>query len=263
MANKKGNSDKLVVTNYDNFKNAAFFIKQYHQAKAMLKEVDDFFESFVMSKIYESNGFSKRDLKFKSVDMGEWLHHIRKDDTYHPSNWQGKLSYLRWYGDEPDRDKDGNIKRDEKGHWIYKKKANYDETLKEAMSEMLEEPRLDKEKKYNTYYVIDKDGVLYDFIPVASKDTIKIDFTKKFIEISGHYYRYYECGAQWGKSSSSMKEIKVTIFINPSNNNVEKVTRTEKIVQEGNANGKAYYEPHDDYCLSSLVGKDVVQTPYN
>ena len=42
-------TDKLVVTNYDNFKNAEFFKKQYLQAQEMIKEVNDFYKSFCMS----------------------------------------------------------------------------------------------------------------------------------------------------------------------------------------------------------------------
>ena len=44
-------TDKLVVTNYDNFKNAEFFKKQYLQAQEMIKEVNDFYKSFCMSKL--------------------------------------------------------------------------------------------------------------------------------------------------------------------------------------------------------------------
>ena len=51
---RKSNTEKLVVTNYDNFKNADFFIKQYFQAQQMLKEVEEFFESFRMSKLLTS-----------------------------------------------------------------------------------------------------------------------------------------------------------------------------------------------------------------
>ena len=46
---------KLVVTNYDNFKNADFFIEQYFKAQEMLKEVNDFFASFVSSKLFTSS----------------------------------------------------------------------------------------------------------------------------------------------------------------------------------------------------------------
>ncbi len=37
-------TDKLVVTNYDNFKNAEFFKQQYLQAQEMIKEVNDLYK---------------------------------------------------------------------------------------------------------------------------------------------------------------------------------------------------------------------------
>ena len=45
--------EKLVVTNYDNFKNANFFIKQYFHAQEMLKEVEEFLKTVDDFKIKE------------------------------------------------------------------------------------------------------------------------------------------------------------------------------------------------------------------
>lgn len=48
--NKYENID-LVKTDYDNFKNLAFFINQYKKAQEMIKEVEDFYQSFLQSKL--------------------------------------------------------------------------------------------------------------------------------------------------------------------------------------------------------------------
>lgn len=263
---KEKDSDKqskLVVTNYDNFKNAAFFIKQYHQAKAMLKEVDDFFESFVMSKLIESNGLSKRkDFKFKNIDIGPWLEHMRYDDNYyHPTTWKGKISDAIYHGYDYVRDENGKPVEDKKGNWIKVQKPGTAKLIQEACQELVLDKLLDKEKKYNTYYVVDEKGVLHDFIPVAAKKSIKTDFTKKDIRISGIYYRYYEYGARFGYAGSEMDEVKVTIHIDPSNNNVKSVTRDERTIKEGNADGKSYWDHHDHYCITSLTSKDAIKTP--
>ena len=254
---------KLKVTNYDNFKNAAFFVKQYYQAKAMLKEVDEFFESFVMSKLIESNGLSKREgIKFKNIDIGPWLEHMRYDDNYyHPTTWKGKISDAIYNGYDYVLDENGKHVKDMKGNLQKVQKPGIAELIQEACQELVLDELLDKEKKYNTYYVIDEKGILHDFIPVAAKKSVKTDFTKKEILISGTYYEYYECGAQWGKSKSWMDEVKVTIHIDPSSNNVKTVTRDNRTIQEGNANGKSYWDHHDHYCISSLTDKDSVKTP--
>ena len=43
-------TENLVVTNYDNFKDATFFIEQYFEAEKRMKNIQDFFQSFYMSK---------------------------------------------------------------------------------------------------------------------------------------------------------------------------------------------------------------------
>lgn len=252
MANAKIKSDKLVVTNYDNFKNADFFIKQYFEAKKMLKEVDEFFDSFVMSKLIESNGFSKKDVKIKDIELNPWVKHFYSDDDcYRPSTWRGKICHMQTY----------ERKLDEHYHWLPYTEEQA-KNLQDLIIEMKRDNLLDKNPKYNTYYVIDQKGCLHDFIPVACKDTIKIDFDKKNIKVSGHYYQYTEWGGRWGRSESRLDKIIVTIKINPSNNNIVSVDYDEDTMQEGNANGKSYYDSHDDYCMTSMkAGKNQIITP--
>lgn len=48
---KKYESIDLVKTDYDNFKNLAFFINQYKKAQEMIKEVENFYQSFLQSKL--------------------------------------------------------------------------------------------------------------------------------------------------------------------------------------------------------------------
>ncbi len=43
-------TDNLVITNYDNFKDLSYFIGQHHKAEEMMKEVTDFYISFLKSK---------------------------------------------------------------------------------------------------------------------------------------------------------------------------------------------------------------------
>ena len=56
MMTKQNN---LIITNYDNFKNADFFKQQYLKAQEMIKEVNDFYKSFCMSKLLTSSDLKK------------------------------------------------------------------------------------------------------------------------------------------------------------------------------------------------------------
>lgn len=79
---RKSNTEKLVVTNYDNFKNADFFIKQYFQAQQMLKEVEDFFESFRMSKLLTSEQLINIHPNMFLYEYGaEWTEAFIEHDT--------------------------------------------------------------------------------------------------------------------------------------------------------------------------------------
>lgn len=75
-SSSKKKEDKLVVTNYDNFANASFFIDQYYKAKDMLEEVDKFFKSFIMSRLIAIEDLNKH--KINAIDKGEWLDAFKK-----------------------------------------------------------------------------------------------------------------------------------------------------------------------------------------
>jgi len=64
MTQKEKNSISLVKTDYDDFKDLSFFLEQQRKAEAMLREVEDFKKSFVMSKM---------------VSMAEW---VKENPTY-------------------------------------------------------------------------------------------------------------------------------------------------------------------------------------
>ena len=51
MTNKEKQNIQLVKTDYDDFKDLSFFLAQQQKAEAMLKEVEEFKKSFVMSKM--------------------------------------------------------------------------------------------------------------------------------------------------------------------------------------------------------------------
>ena len=115
--------------------------------------------------------------------------------------------------------------------------------------------------EFDCYYVLKSDNSLEEFIPAASKDTIKFDFQKDkgYIIISGYYYHYSEWGAQWGKSESKLEKITKYIYVDRNTNNVIKVVKKAETVRKGNADGKSYWDNHSDYCLSSM-NKNAVNT---
>jgi len=59
MTNKEKQNIQLVKTDYDNFKDLSFFLAQQQKAEAMLKEVEEFKKSFVMSKMLNATEFFK------------------------------------------------------------------------------------------------------------------------------------------------------------------------------------------------------------
>jgi hypothetical protein len=115
--------------------------------------------------------------------------------------------------------------------------------------------------EFDCYYVLKSDNSLEEFIPAASKDTIKFEFQKDkgYIIISGYYYHYSEWGAQWGKSESKLEKITKYIYVDRNTNNIIKVVKKAETVRKGNADGKSYWDSHSDYCLSSM-NKNAVNT---
>ena len=53
----KNNDIQLVKTDYDNFRDMTFFIKQQKKANEMLQEVHDFQKSFILSKFISFREF--------------------------------------------------------------------------------------------------------------------------------------------------------------------------------------------------------------
>ena len=56
---KKYKNIQLVKTDYDDFKTMRFFIDQEQKAEAMLKEVAEFKQSFIQSKLVSYNDWYK------------------------------------------------------------------------------------------------------------------------------------------------------------------------------------------------------------
>jgi hypothetical protein len=241
---RKNNTEKLVVTNYDNFKNADFFIKQYYQAQQMLKEVEEFFESFRMSKLLTSEQLINIHPNMFLYEYGaEWTecfidHYvIEKTHDYellHGHSWSDKKPFTP------------------------EEKAERLKKTREATKNLCNDITIRLVGNFDCYYVLDSKNNLHEFIPVKAAHTIKTDFTKKEIIISGYYYHYHEWGAQWGNSASAMDKIVKKIIIDPATNNVKDVKEQKITISEGNANGKNYWANHENYCLTALDGKNKV-----
>lgn len=224
--------EKLVVTNYDNFKNADFFIEQYFKAQDMLKEVNDFFNSFIQSRLFTAKDLNKINPScFKGTS-------IYSGDNYWTQQFIGYnwLSSCRvgYYDNE-------KIEKLEKIKESTKKVCN-------RINQIL------TNTEYDCYYLLTENNELEEFIPIASKNSITFDFNKddNLLRISGFYYHYHEGGAQFGASFSSLDKITKTIILNRENNNIIEVQRNTETIQKGNANGKSYWDDHDEYCLSSM-----------
>ena len=260
---RKNNAEKLVITNYDNFKNANFFIKQYFQAQEMLKEVNDFFDSFIQSKLltasqvrnlspsymgnhsdYSSNfiwtlNFISRGLMDKGYDRK--IRYVYNDDL---NIYESTDKY--W------KDKDDNM--------TVEQFSEFKKLLTENCKRICEEiANTIENTEFDCYYILTQDNALEEFIPIASKDTIKFDFQKdsNILIISGSFYRYHEWGGRWGQSESKLEKITKKVLIDRATNNVIKVETKEETVRKGNADGKSYWDHHEDYCISGMTKKSV------
>ena len=262
-------NNKLVVTNYDNFKNADFFIEQYFKAQEMLKEVNDFFASFVSSKLFTAsqlrnlnpsylgnhsdysseftwtNNFVERKLMDKGYDSKISQIFDEETNTYRDKRYKDDGDWERYH---PALTIDAYNK-------VKNELANNCKEICSTIADIIEDTQFD------CYYVLKEDNSLEEFIPVASKDTIKFDFQKDkgYIIISGSFYEYHEWGAAFGKSESALKKVTKYIYVDRNSNNIIKVDNKHDTVRKGNADGKSYWDSHSNYCLSSM-NKNAIST---
>ena len=226
----------LKVTNYDNFKNASFFKKQYFQAQDMLKEVNDFYNSFCMSKLLTAADL--KNVKPVMFDKCRWTYNfiLPFDYILAVDAVIKKKDYKKYMF--PDGEK-----KDTKA-LINMSKEYALQSIRDLNAIIEEDPQ------YDCYYVLDQYNVVQEFIPVKCKDTIKIDFSGENIEISGHYFEYSERGVRFGLAEHSVDKIIKKVIINQDNNNVIDVETCSEAVEIGNAGGKSYWDDHINYEMT-------------
>jgi hypothetical protein len=245
-------TDKLVVTNYDNFKNADFFKKQYLQAQEMIKEVNDFYKSFCMSKLLTSKDLIT--LKPYLLINCPWSSHFifpdYKYDMYINARLNGKKCD-KW--NLPSGDDENKSFAE-----ILKDARDYTNICISDLNTIFS-----KDSQYECYYVLDQNNCVQEFIPVKCKDTISIDFSGDDIKISGYYYSYSETGAPHGNARSDINKVIRTIYINSSNNNVIDVKSNYEHQESGDANGKTYWDKHISYDMTDRTSKSVKTHHWN
>ena len=245
-------TDKLVVTNYDNFKNADFFKKQYLQAQEMIKEVNDFYKSFCMSKLLTSKDLVM--LKPYLLINCPWSSHFifpdYKYDMYINARLNGKKCD-EW--NLPSGDDENKSFAE-----ILKDARDYTNICISDLNTIFS-----KDSQYDCYYVLDQNNCVQEFIPVKCKDTISIDFSGDDIKISGYYYSYSETGAPHGNARSDINKVIRTIYINSSNNNVVDVKSNYEHQESGDANGKTYWDKHISYDMTDRTSKSVKTHHWN
>jgi hypothetical protein len=245
-------TDKLVVTNYDNFKNADFFKKQYLQAQEMIKEVNDFYKSFCMSKLLTSKDLVM--LKPYLLINCPWSSHFifpdYKYDMYINARLNGKKCD-KW--NLPSGDDENKSFAE-----ILKDARDYTNICISDLANIFS-----KDPQYDCYYVLDQNNCVQEFIPVKCKDTISIDFSGDDIKISGYYYSYSETGAPHGNARSDINKVIRTIYINSSNNNVVDVKSNYEHQESGDANGKTYWDKHISYDMTDRTSKSVKTHHWN
>ncbi len=239
MTQKKSD---FIITNYDNFKDASLFIKQYFEAEKRMKDIQNFFQSFYMSKLIRSEDLYK--LKPKYIVFGEystshsWFDIIAKDDLY-----------LNGYT---------------LSHYKRKDELNTEKYIGELLKEISMRLRGD----WACYYILDANNILHEFIPVKAADTIKISFDKESIFISGYYFYGSQMTGDFGMAEEHVSKVIKTIIINPSNNNVLRVSTTDKHISTQKL--KKHLDSHDYFVhawVNSVSERDLdtfeYENPYN
>lgn len=111
-------TNNLVITNYDNFKDLSYFIGQHHKAEEMMKEVTDFYISFLKSKLLCNHEI---DL-YPGKVIKEYFHDMTEK----------KEARSRYDEDIFDKIENGARFQDRDGYWYtvskvkFKKKSNWD-----------------------------------------------------------------------------------------------------------------------------------------
>lgn len=229
-------SNNLVITNYDNFKNADFFKQQYLKAQEMIQEVNDFYKSFCMSKLLTSSDLKK--YKPLALINCPWTEHfIFPYDNAHILDAYFNSEDYNWM-DFPDN----NNKNPE---------LLFDES-KEYAAQCINDINIifSQNPEYDCYYVLDEHNIIREFIPIKCKDTIQIDFSGNDVKISGYYFSYNERTAQFGQMKHEILKHIVTIVIDQTNNNIKNVDHYSTVLEEGNASGKSYWDDKTYYYMT-------------
>ena len=222
----------FIITNYDNFKDASLFIKQYFEAEKRMKDIQNFFQSFYMSKLIRSEDVYK--LKPKYVVFGEystshsWFDIISKDDLY--------LN----------------------GYTLSRYKHKDELNTERYIGELLKEISMRLRGDWACYYILDANNILHEFIPVKAADTIKISFDKESIFISGYYFYGSQMTGDFGMAEEHVSKVIKTIIINPSNNNVLRVSTTDKHISTQKI--KKHLDSHDYFVhawVNSVSERDL------
>ena len=195
--------ERLKITNYDNFKDSSVFINEHFEAERRMEEIRRFFQSFYMSKLIKSEDICKLSPSFISFGeydvLGSWFKEIAGSDIY--LYGQCMSTY---------RDKKRSAK------CLAAERKERSDEIKHEISKFLR-------NKWSCYYVLDKDNILHEFVPVSAADTIEVEFDKQSIYIRGHYYYGCISRGDFGKVTESVCKIVKTVVIDPSNNNVIRV----------------------------------------
>lgn len=224
MAQKK--ITKLVKTDYDNFKNLSFFLEQQRMAEEMLKDVEEFKKSFVLSKMTSLLDFFKENPLYELKFFAE-------------------PQLVIWFTDE--RDIIGGYIKLNTGNFI----SYFNRNGKKGVY-------------WEDYY--DKNinfGDVYDKLPARHKTILKKFY--EAIHEYNHLYVSNDKKLYYTKSSRQFSENKEKVYVDESNTlfiidnwkdyvNVEEL---EKSLKKNNVSTERYHHSRDDYDEYYVNGKRV------
>lgn len=210
-------SEKLVKTNYDNFKDCKFLMQQYKKAQEMQNEVNGFINSFIMSKL-----LTAKDLEHISPNIIDHYHWI---NSFIFPDYEYDYLLLNILKDNKDAKHDEKELEEKTGKSVSEVKKE----VKEYMAGQLQDfsKIISTQEEYDCYFVLDRYNILHEFIPVSAKDSISVEYEEGYMIISGYFYVYDGYPVSWkmrnGAWIKEVRQLKKKIYINEETNNVDKV----------------------------------------
>lgn len=239
VAKKKEYQDiTLLKTDYDNFKNLKFFIEQHKKATKMLEEVDEFYDSFIKSKILTIKQLMKNNFPIINVvdDDG------KTKFCYKMINRLNGLSLDAFGWNSEDYDTYQEL---EKSITKYIKKSNKEQIPISEVSKYLNQNFSNKllaiyeELEVDDMFILTDNNMLLD-IPVGCKSSFEINKEETELTVTFDYTRKYKKYRTPGWLPWTVDEHQWIVVFDTNTNNFLRYTKNFSTHEEQDRANRGY-----------------------